>query len=163
VLAGFLLIFGEEVCNKYNIINLHPAAPGGPVGMWQNVIWELIESDAGESGVKMHLVIPELDMGPTATYCIFPIKGESLDEDWSEVKRRSLEEVRRTQGEENPLFKLIRQHGVVRELPLVVSTVEAFSEGRVRITPDKRVVDADGKVIDGYDLSKEIDADLKTG
>ncbi len=163
VLAGFLLIFGEEMCNKYDIINLHPAAPGGPAGMWQNVIWQLIETDAQESGAMMHLVISELDEGPPVTYCTFPIKGEPFDKHWSEIKRRSLEEVRRTQGEDNPLFKLIRQQGVVRELPLVVSTIKAFSEGRVRITPDKKVVDADGKVIDGYDLSKEIDADLKTG
>ena len=60
------------------------------------------------------------------------------------------------QGEDNPLFKLIREHGVVREFPLVVSTVKAFSEGKIRITADKQVVDAEGKPIKGYDLTAEI-------
>ena len=160
VLAGFMLIFGEEMCNKYDIINLHPAAPGGPAGMWQDVIRELIESDAGEHGVKMHLVIPKLDMGSTVTYCTFPIKGKPFDEYWQEIKKQSIEELRRTQGEDNALFKIIRQYGVTREIPLTIATIKAFSEGRVRITPDRRVVDAEGKVIEGYDLSGEIEGEL---
>ncbi|MFC2005514.1 PfkB family carbohydrate kinase [Chloroflexota bacterium] len=32
VLAGHMLIVGKEMCQRYNMINLHPAAPGGPVG-----------------------------------------------------------------------------------------------------------------------------------
>ena len=61
VMAGYMLITGEELCRKYNIINIHPAAPGGPVGTWQQVIWQLIESDARETGALMNLVTPELD------------------------------------------------------------------------------------------------------
>ena len=38
VLAGYMLIVGEELCQKYNMINLHPAPPGGPTGSWQEVI-----------------------------------------------------------------------------------------------------------------------------
>ena len=44
VLAGYMLIVGPEMCQKYNMINLHPAAPGGPKGTWQEVIWLLIEA-----------------------------------------------------------------------------------------------------------------------
>jgi len=32
VLAGYMLIVGEEMCYRYNMINLHPAAPSGPKG-----------------------------------------------------------------------------------------------------------------------------------
>ena len=32
VLAGYMLIVGKELCQKYNMLNLHPAAPGGPTG-----------------------------------------------------------------------------------------------------------------------------------
>ena len=32
VLAGYMLIVGDEMCHRYNMINLHPAAPGGPTG-----------------------------------------------------------------------------------------------------------------------------------
>jgi len=28
VLAGYMLIVGREMCQRYNMINLHPAAPG---------------------------------------------------------------------------------------------------------------------------------------
>ena len=42
VLAGYMLIVGKEMCQQYNMINLHPAAPGGPAGTWQEVIWQLI-------------------------------------------------------------------------------------------------------------------------
>ncbi len=157
ILAGYLLILGEEMSRRYNIINLHPAAPGGPAGIWQDVIWKLIEIDASETGAMMHLAIPELDEGPVVTYCKFPIKGGTFEEHWHDIRKSSLDEVRATQGEDNPLFRLIRQNGVIREIPLVLSTIKAFSEGRVRINPDREITDAEGRVIDGYDLTAEID------
>jgi hypothetical protein len=68
--------------------------------------------------------------------------------------------VKQEQGEENALFQLIRQHGVIRELPLITTTIQAFSQGRVKITPDKQVVDAQGRSIRGYDLTAEIDGKI---
>lgn len=161
VLAGFMLITGPEMCEKYDIINLHPAAPDGPAGTWQQVIWELIGKGADRQGVKMHVAIPELDMGPTATYCVFPIRGKAFDRYWDQIKGKSVQEIKGEQGEDNPLFKTIRQHGAVRELPLTVATIRAFSEGRVKITPDRQVIDAAGHPIKGYDLTEEIDAAVK--
>jgi folate-dependent phosphoribosylglycinamide formyltransferase PurN len=64
VLAGYMLIVGPEMCREYDMINLHPAAPGGPTGTWQEVIWQLMAQNAQETGVMMHLVTPELDRGP---------------------------------------------------------------------------------------------------
>ncbi len=161
VLAGYMLIVGPSMCRQYDMINLHPAAPGGPAGTWQEVIWKLIENDAESTGAMMHLVTPELDKGPVVTYCTFPIRGESFDRYWSEVKGKSVAQIKREQGEENALFQLIRRHGVVRELPLVITTVQAFSQGRVKVTPDKQVVDASGQVIKGYDLTAEIDEKVR--
>jgi len=158
VLAGYMLIVGPEMCQKYDMVNLHPAAPGGPAGTWQEVIWELIETGAESTGAMMHLVTPELDKGPVVTYCTFPIRGEPFDIYWSELKGKPVAQVKQEQGEENPLFQTIRQHGVVRELPLVITTIQAFSQGKVRITPDKQVVDAQGK---GYDLTAEIDEKVR--
>lgn len=156
VLAGYMLIVGAEMCQRYTMINLHPARPGGPSGTWQEVIWKLMEQQAKETGVMMHLVTPELDSGPPATYCTFPIRGGSFDEGWQELEGSSLAEIKRSQGEANSLFQLIRRHGVSRELPLVVTTIKAFSEGKVRVQGQK-VVDASGEPIKGYDLTKEID------
>jgi len=157
VLAGYLLILGEEMSRRYNIINLHPAAPGGPAGIWQDVIWKLIEINADETGAMMHLAIPELDEGPVVTYCKFPIKGGAFEEHWHEIQRLSLDEVRAAQGEDNPLFKLIRQNGVIREVPLVLSTIKAFSQGRVSIGPNRTILNTEGTVINGYDMTAEID------
>jgi hypothetical protein len=44
----------------------------------------------------------------------------------------------------------------MRELPLVVATVRAFADEKVRIAGG-RVVDAGGLPIGGYDLTQEID------
>jgi phosphoribosylglycinamide formyltransferase-1 len=161
VLAGFMLVTGPEMCRKYDIINLHPAAPGGPAGTWQQVIWKLMETGAETQGIKMHVAIPELDMGPTATYCTFPIRGQAFDKYWEEIKGKSIEDIKQAQGVENALFKAIREHGAVRELPLTVATLKVFSQGKIRITKDRQVVDAAGRAIEGYDLTAEIDEMVK--
>ena len=156
VLAGYMLIVGPEMCLKYDMLNLHPAAPGGPAGTWQEVIWKLILTDAKTTGAMMHLVTPELDRGPVVTYCTFPIRGEPFDRHWSKIAGKPAVEIKKEQGEENALFQLIRQHGVVRELPLLTTTIQAFSQRRVKTTPDKQVVDAQGRPLQGYDLTAEI-------
>ncbi len=162
VLAGYMLIVGPEMCQRHTMLNLHPAAPRGPTGTWREVIWKLIETQASETGAMMHLVTPELDKGPPVTYCTFPVRGEPFDRHWKEIRGLMVEEVKAQQGEENALFKLIRSEGVKREQPLIVSTVEAFAEGRVRVQ-NQRIVDSRGKPIQGYSLTQEIDEILRKG
>jgi len=161
VLAGYMLIVGKEMCLRYNMINLHPAAPRGPAGTWQEVIWQLIDNKAQETGVMMHLVTPDLDKGPPITYCTFPIRGEPFDKYWAEIEGHSLEGVKKKQGENNRLFKVIRQHGLSREFPLIIATIKAFSQGRIKITADKKLVDSEGKFINGYNLTDEINEAVK--
>jgi phosphoribosylglycinamide formyltransferase-1 len=160
VLAGYMLIVGAEMCQKYNMINLHPAAPGGPKDSWQEVIWQLIEAKAESTGVMMHLVTPELDEGPPVTFCTFPIRGKPFDKYWQEIEGKPVEEIKKSQGENNRLFKTIRRHGLAREFPLIIATLKAFSQGKVKIEKGK-VVNADGKPIKGYNQTKEIDKLLK--
>jgi phosphoribosylglycinamide formyltransferase-1 len=143
VLAGYMLIVSAELCQKYDMINLHPAPPGGPTGSWQEVIWTLIRNKADTAGAMMHLVTPELDRGPAISYCLFSIKGEPFAEYW----RRD---------DKDMLFRLIRQHELTREFPLIILTLQALSRGEVGIK-DRRVIDAQGKPIKGYDLSAKID------
>jgi len=161
VLAGYMLIVGPEICQKYNMINLHPAVPGGPTGTWREVIWQLIEGDAKETGAMMHLVTPELDKGPPVTYFTLPIRGEPFDRYWEEIQERPLEEIKREQGENNPLFKHIREQELAREFPLIIATIKAFSQGKIKITEDKKLVDASGKPISAYDLTDEINLSFK--
>ena len=161
ILAGFMLVTTSVMCDKYEIINLHPAAPGGPAGTWQQVIWKLIETKAETQGIKMHVAIPELDMGPTATYCTFPIRGKAFDELWEAIKGKTVDEIKTTEGVENALFKTIRAHGAIREMPLVIATLKAFSQGKIKITKVRQVADAAGHLIKGYDLTRDIDKKVR--
>jgi len=147
VLAGYMLIVSEELCQKYDMINLHPAPPGGPTGSWQEVIWALIENKAEIAGAMMHLVTTELDRGPVVSYCLFSIKGEPFAEYWRK-------------DDKNMLFRLIRQHELAREFPLITLTLQSLSRGEVGIK-DGRVIDAQGKLISGYNLSGKVDEEVK--
>jgi len=143
VMAGYMLILGEKLCRQYTMINIHPAPPGGPIGTWKEVMRELIEQKAEHAGAMMHLVTPELDKGPVISYFSFPIKGMPFDPYWQIDDRDSL-------------FALIREYELRREFPLIISTIKALSHGDISIK-DNMVVDAKGKILKGYDLSKEID------
>ena len=157
LLAGLMIVTSPLICERYKIINLHPAAPEGPAGTWQQVIWRLIETKAETQGIKMHVAIPELDMGPTATYCTFPIRGGAFDELWAAVEGKTVEDIKAEDGAENALFKKIREFGAVREVPLILATLKSFGEGNIKITEDRRVVDAAGHDVLGYDLTEVID------
>jgi len=156
VLAGYMLIVTVEMWRRYPLLNLHPAEPGGPAGTWQEVIWQLIERKATQAGVMMHLVTGDLDEGPPVSYCTYSIRGPAFDSLWAEVVGRSVQQVQVEEGEANRLFCEIRRQGVLRELPLVVATLCAFTDGKVRIEGG-RVVDADGRPTAPYDLTAEID------
>lgn len=160
VLAGYMLVVGAGMCQRYKMINLHPAAPAGPTGTWQEVIWQLIEARAETTGVMMHLVTPELDKGPPVAYCTFSLRGEPFDEYWKQEEKTSVTEVKAKEGEANQLFQLIRRHGLAREFPLIVATLKAFSEGRITIDKGS-VLDRQGTPIPAYDLTEEIDKMVK--
>lgn len=160
VLAGYMLITGEELCKKFTMINLHPALPGGPTGTWQEVIWKLLETKADRTGVMMHLVTEVLDRGPPITFCSFPIRGDKFDSLWNDfeekLKEQSLKDIQRSEGENEPLFKEIRIEGVKRELPLIIQTIKEFAEGKVKVEEGKVV--AQGEVLAGaYDLTEHIE------
>ena len=157
MLAGYMLILTPDATAAHPFLNLHPAAPGGPTGIWQDVIWQLIEQGAGESGILLHVATPELDLGPVAAFCRYPIRGPAFDHLWAAMDGRSVDEVRRAEGEQNSLFQEIRRHGLVRERPLVLRTLAALADGRIRIAPG-RVLNV-GDAVQGLDLSREVDAD----
>ena len=159
LLAGYMLIVGEEMCRHYVMLNLHPAAPNGPAGTWQQVIWKLMEQRAEQSGVMMHLVTPQLDRGPVTTYCTFSLRGQPFDRLWQELGNKSVTDIQKNEGENHPLFRLIRQQGVTREQPLIAATLKAFSEGRVKVQR-QQVLDAQGKPVPGYDLTREIETKI---
>lgn len=137
MLAGYMLIVSPEMCQGYTMINLHPAAPGGPAGTWQEVIWKLIDQKASETGVMMHRVTETLDEGPPLTYCTFPIRSKQFAPLWDEVKAKlrtqSLQQLIAREGESNQLFQRIRLEGVKREIPLIVLTLKTLAEKKVTV------------------------------
>jgi phosphoribosylglycinamide formyltransferase-1 len=163
VLAGYMLIVGPEICIKYPMINLHPAAPDGPVGTWQDVIWRLIRHKATETGIMMHQVTEELDKGPPITYCTFSIRGRDFDPLWRMLDQRSEEvglyRLIEEEGESNALFSKIRNEGVLREIPMVVETLKVLAEGRVRICRGGPC-DGEGRRIRALCLSEEIEKEF---
>lgn len=161
MLAGYMLIVGDEMCKQYNLINLHPAAPDGPAGTWQEVIWELMKNRADQSGVMMHLVTDELDKGPRITYCIFSLRDPFINPLWErhekQLKSKTFNHIIKEEGEENELFKEIRKRGVMRELPLVVHTLKIFSEGKISIR-DKQIMVNNRVQHQPYCLTEQIES-----
>jgi len=164
ILAGYMLWMDDETCRQYDMLNLHPALPTGPKGTWQEVIWQLISEDADTQGIMMHICTEEWDRGAALTYCGFPIRGGDYDRLWtdmySKLDTKTLEQIKAGEGQDEPLFKRIREDGAKRELPLIVATIREFAEGRVSIK-DKRLY-CEGKQLDGpYDLSRQVDESLE--
>lgn len=164
VLLGYMWEFIGAMCRTRNIINLHPALPTGPTGTYKEVIWELIKTRATETGVMMHLITEHLDKGPPISFCRFPIRGGVFDPLWQAMERRleraSLDEIVAQEGEDNSLFKLIRQEGVRREFPMLVGAIKNVAEGNIKIS-NRTAQDARGRVlVNGYDLTREIDTTI---
>ena len=160
VLAGYMLILGPELDRRFTSINLHPALPQGPTGAWQQVIWQLIEQRATETGAMIHLCTDDLDRGPAISYHSFSLTGPTFDTLWQQVQGRTIDELKTSEGEELPLFQRIRAEGLRREPHLLLETIRAFSQETIRIV-DRKVTDATGKPMSGYHLNEKIEAALK--
>lgn len=164
ILAGYMLWMDDETCREYDMLNLHPALPDGPKGTWQEVIWQLISENADRQGAMMHICTEEWDRGAAITYCEFPIRGGEYDRLWSDMeeklKTRTLDQIKKDEGQDEPLFRKIREDGAKRELPLIVSTISAFAEGKVRIC-NKKLYAKDEPLSGPYDLSESVDSRLE--
>ena len=119
VLAGYMLIFTAPFVRTHRLLNLHPALPGGPTGTWREVIRDLVRSGARESGVMAHLAIPEVDMGPVASFCRYAIEASPPPEVTPDAAI-----------EASPLFASIRAAGLRREAAFLVAALQAEAEGR---------------------------------
>ncbi len=161
VLAGYMLIAGAALCRAYPLLNLHPALPDGPTGTWQEVIWKLIDQRAVRTGAMTHLATENVDRGPLVSYCTAPIVGGLFDPHWQALDGQDLAQIKGRQGEELPLFQLIRQAEYRREPYLLLETLRAIADGRVVIRQGQ-VLDWKGRLLysslpNGLCLDPEID------
>jgi len=133
VMAGYMLIIGEPELRGLELVNIHPALPWGPRGTWQEVIHQLIEEQAQEQGIMVHLVTKTLDRGPVISYCRFPIQGEGWEDLWRQWNRDITPDSPREVRESHPLFRKIRLVGEVRELPLLSGAIRELALGNIAI------------------------------
>jgi phosphoribosylglycinamide formyltransferase 1 len=154
VLAGYMLIFEREFVSKHPLLNLHPALPTGPIGTWREVIRDLIRMGAEESGVMLHLAIPEVDAGPVVAYCRYPLHDSELQPLWNEMDER-IESLSNDELEATALFHAIRDRGVRYEAPLLVATLGEFASGRLRVD-GTRILNASGDTAEPQDLTASV-------
>ena len=157
VLAGYMLIFTAPFVERFPLLNLHPALSTGPIGTWREVIRELIRTNATETGVMIHLAIPQVDLGPVVAYCRYRIDGPAFA-----AARHTLGDPADLDDdtiEASALFTLIREAGVRRESPFLVELLQAFAEGRVGIEGGSAVYQS-GRAALPVDLTHEVEARL---
>ena len=164
VLAGYMLILSEALCQAFLCLNLHPAIPGGPKGTWQEVMWQLMAEDAQEAGGMMHLATPELDAGPPVAYFHFALRGPVFEPLWEQFRRKlqaqTLKQIQTREGEAEPLFARIRAEELRREFPLILLTLKNLAAGRFRLT--RHGADVAGKIAPaGFDLTAQVEEFLK--
>ena len=76
------------------------------------------------------------------------------------LRTRTLDEIKNAEGQDEPLFRKIREDGAKRELPLINETIAAFADGRIRIE-QKKPITSDGSLNGPYDLSDMVDRALE--
>ena len=145
VLAGYMLIASGELCRAFHLLNLHPALPDGPIGTWQEVVWQLIEQRASHTGAMMHLATEVVDRGPVVSYVTVPLNTLELEPHWRELGNRNVAEVAAEQGEDYELFRLIRTMQYSREPYLLLETLRALSRGDIALNDgDVRILGENG-------------------
>ncbi|MYE05712.1 MAG: phosphoglycerate transporter [Chloroflexi bacterium] len=143
MLAGYMLVITDVICDQLPCINLHPALPDGPIGTWQQVIHELIARQADRSGMVLQRVTTELDRGPTVTWAEYPIRGPQFDRLWDEFGDDA--------ESETPLFHAIREAGASREPTFILQSLQAIASSRADIGPE---------IAAGSDITAAVEAEM---
>ncbi len=127
--AGYMLI-APLLCSELLMINLHPALPDGPRGTWRQIVRQLIERDASETGVMVHVVTREVDAGTPLSFCRFATTDPNADHMQEEMGSRLLP------FKDAPLFTHIRARGLLRERILLRETLALVCQGKLHVSRD---------------------------
>lgn len=138
--AGYMLI-APLLCSEYLTLNIHPALPGGTIGMWQQAVWDVIAGGLDEAGAMIHVSTEDVDEGPVVATSRYSVRGEGFDSLWTEISGSDIGALREDPGEELPLFRAIRDAGLLRERPFLIETLRAVATGRIDPTGAGEVVD----------------------
>ena len=150
MLAGYMLVISDVICERLACLNLHPALPDGPIGTWQQVIHQLIAEQAEHSGMTLQRVTTELDRGPTVTFARYPIRGPKFDELWEQCGNDAESEAR--------LFRVVREAGVNREPTFILQSLQAIAE---RLDRDSSSALELGSAEPPSDITEAVEAEIR--
>ena len=89
------------------------------------------------------------------------IHDRDFDPLWQQVEGCATEYLKTNEGEDLPLFQIIRQEGVRRERPHLLETLKAFAQGDIRVK-GRRVLDGSGNPSDGLCLNEAIERSMQS-
>lgn len=144
VLAGYMLIFDQETCRRYTLINLHPALPDTYKGTWEEIVGQVVDNDDSSYGSTVHLCTPELDRGAPIAYDSFPL---------ADLKGRFPSRER--------LIKEVRARELKREAYLLMETIRMLVDGNIRVEGGRLVDDKGRHIKDMPSLATKIDSMIK--
>ena len=150
MLAGYMLVITDVICDHLPCLNLHPALPDGPIGTWQQVIHELIARRADRSGMVLQRVTTELDRGPTVTWAQYPIRGPEFDPLWNQFGDDP--------ESETPLFHAIREAGASREPAFILQSLQALATRGFAASTSSAALT--GSEI-GSDITAEVESEMR--
>jgi len=180
--VGYMQLIGEEMFERLEIVNLHPALPHlGPVGPWPKVMEEqaerplpyllalgpeerrealpgIMEISWNRAGGMLHLVGEEPDRGPVISWYEFSLTSPILDGLWlravEELQDKGLEDLKATELWRE-LVGEIRREQFKGEEPLILLTYHRLSRGEWELR-DRRLWIAGRELPGGFCLNREV-------
>ena len=159
--VGYTLPVSIEFINTHTTLRFRPALPNGPSGDRSTIIWQVIGTRALKSGSTMDLLTEyNPERGIPLTYCDYSIKSEDFFPLWrdldTKMKSLSMKQIMETEGENNLLFKTIKESGEKWEQPLLILTIQYLSSGEISIK-DQEIYFHEEPQTDGCCLVEEIE------
>jgi phosphoribosylglycinamide formyltransferase-1 len=166
IMAGYMLWIDSDTSVRFDLLNLHPALPGGPKGTWQEVIYKIIATRPERHGSMVHLCQPDSDKGPAVAFCSFSLLAPEYVRLWTDMDQRhgssSFDLLSKEEMENEELFLRLRKDGERRELPLLTYAIKMFADGLVTVRNGKLY--EDGKPLAGaYNLTEAVDRAIASG
>jgi len=161
LLVGYTLPVSTEFINTYKTLRFRPAIPNGPSGDRSTIIWQLIGTRALKSGSTIDFLTEyNPERGIPLTYCDYSIKSEKFSPLWrdldTKMKSLSMKQIMETEGENNLLFKTIKETEEIWEQPLLNLTIQYLSTGEISIK-DQEIYFNDELQSEGCCLVEEIE------
>ena len=92
ILAGYNLWIDRDSCSRYQLLNLYPSLPGGPLGTAQEVICQIITQRAGRHGIDDPALLSRAGGGHTAQLLLLPHPYPGVQTALGAARRRHREE-----------------------------------------------------------------------